>query len=210
MRRTSMTVLVVGAAVLCVTATAVTLLAFSPPEISSLSAGSSNGFLRPTLNQSTTSEAQEARQRIQMVIQGIVGALNNDGVGLDAFYLPDADEVFYGPPVAGPELTRTVETSSGPVQVVQTGVVSGDQVVSSLSACLAAFANAGVNVSVQPNADLTIRTFGDLAYANLTGANVTESTGQIATWRWSLVLENVVWPDGQQRWTVVHDHLSFS
>jgi hypothetical protein len=210
MKRTSLRVLVLGVAVFCLAATAMALLAFTPTEVSSQSATSVTGFLRPTLAEATTPEGQANRQQIQMVIQGILNALNNDGQGLDAFYLPDDAEVFYGPPAAGPELTRTVETNNGPVDVIQTGVVSGDQVVSSLSSCLAAFATAGVQVSVQPNDDLLIRTLGDLAYVNLTGANVTESTGEISTWRWSMVLENVVWPDGQQRWTVVHDHLSFS
>lgn len=209
MRRTSVSVLILAAVVLTA-GTAVTLLAFSPPELQSQSSTSTNGFLRPTFEVASSPAATADRQQVRMVVQGLVDALNNDGVGLDAYYLPAAEEVFYGPPVAGPELTRTVETSTGPVEVTQTGVISGDQVISTMSACLAAFADAGVRVSVQPNDDLTVRTLGDLAYANLTGANVTDNTGQISTWRWSLVLENVVWPDGIRRWTVVHDHLSFS
>lgn len=166
-------------------------------------------YARPTSPDAESQAARADRERIEEVIHGIVAALNRDGEGLERFYLPDEEAVFFGPPGSGEETSRTVLWKEKPLEVTQTGVLQGDRLAGALRACLASFREDGMSVEVIPNRDLAIRLHGKVAFATLTGANVSRSTDEASTWRWTLILERVRRQD-RERWAVVHDHLSFS
>lgn len=166
-------------------------------------------YIRPTRPDAGGPAPEADRRQIEDVIHGIVDSLNRDGKGLERFYLPDRKAVFFGPPGSGEEVTRPVLWNEKRLEVTQTGVIPGDQLAASLRTCLASFREAGTSVEVVPNPDLAIRSLGDVAFATLTGANVSPSTGEASAWRWTLILERVHRRD-QKRWAVVHDHLSFS
>lgn len=198
--------LTIAASVLALLAPALAYAAGPPAKTG---AGPSEGsrLVRPS---SSIGEVESATYAaIANVIQGVLQELNGTGDNLGAFYLADPEAVFFGPPAAGPELTRTVIINGQPQEVIQTGVIPGDQVSGTLSACLLAFAQRGTPVTVIANNDLDIRVAGPFAVATLTGINVVEATQNAVPWRWTLVLERVS-IGGTERWMIVHDHLSFS